>query len=337
MRTTCPNILILIGTYLFSTSVLAQGSSVERPPVDYPDYREARFWAALPEKIDAADLVPNGLEDRQVEAPADVFFIHPTTYTKRRKDKPWNGSLTDPKLRERTDSGTIKFQASVFNGAAKVYAPYYRQAHLEAYFTEDTASARRAFDLAYEDVRAAFQYYLDTYNDGRPIIIASHSQGTTHGKRLVKEFFDGKPLADQLVAAYLIGIPVEKSLYEALEPCEDSTQTGCLISWRTWKRGTEPRAYDPDVIVTNPLSWTTDGERVPASANSGGIARPFEVVRPELTDAQVYKDILWAEKPKFPGSFLFNRNNYHIADLNFYYVNVRNNARRRIDVFLNKE
>ena len=54
-----------------------------------------------------------------------------------------------------------------------------------------------------EDVKAAFQYYLEHYNNGRPIIIASHSQGTTHAKRLLKEFFDGTALQHQLVAAYL--------------------------------------------------------------------------------------------------------------------------------------
>jgi hypothetical protein len=43
-------------------------------------------------------------------------------------------------------------------------------------------------------VKTAFLYYLQHYNNGRPIIIASHSQGATHGKRLLKEFFDGKEL-----------------------------------------------------------------------------------------------------------------------------------------------
>ena len=33
--------------------------------------------------------------------------------------------------------------------------------------------------------KAAFQYYLEHYNNGRPFIIASHSQGTYHAKRLI--------------------------------------------------------------------------------------------------------------------------------------------------------
>ncbi len=41
-----------------------------------------------------------------------------------------------------------------------------------------------AFDLAYEDLKTAFENYLKHYNKGRPIIIASHSQGSLHALRL---------------------------------------------------------------------------------------------------------------------------------------------------------
>jgi len=59
----------------------------------------------------------------------------------------------------------------------------------------DSSEAIAAFELAYRDVKAAFLYYLEHNNSGRPIIIASHSQGSTHAKRLLKELFDGKPFA----------------------------------------------------------------------------------------------------------------------------------------------
>ena len=45
-----------------------------------PDYRQDRYWAALPWRQDEADLTPDGLAGRQAEAPVDVFFLHPTTY-----------------------------------------------------------------------------------------------------------------------------------------------------------------------------------------------------------------------------------------------------------------
>jgi hypothetical protein len=294
-----------------------------------PAYERDEYWAALPWKADAADLCPVGLTDGQAEAAADVFYLYPTRYTKRRKHQGWNAPLQDAAFNEEVQGSAIQFQASIFNGAGRVFSPYYRQAHLQAYFTQDTASARRALDLAYGDVRAAFEYYLEKYNEGRPIIIAAHSQGTTHAKRLLREFFDGQPLREQLVAAYLVGIAVEKEAFEAIPPCQDSLDTGCFVSWRTFRSGTPPRRPDDRILCTNPLLWTTAEAYAPRELNLGAVLYPFEQLRPAATDAQVHGNILWAAKPRFPGSFLIRRRNYHAGDLNFYYRNVRENARAR--------
>ena len=87
----------------------------------------------------------------------------------RRCEKNWNASIEDRKLNDKTDGSTILYQASIFNGAGKVYAPRYRQAHLHAYFTNKRkGEAQKAFELAYADVKAAFEYYLQHYNQGRP-------------------------------------------------------------------------------------------------------------------------------------------------------------------------
>lgn len=321
-------------------SLLLAGCAVAALPARFavdsvpapPDYSQDRYWAALPWREDAADETPDGLHDRQQEAPADVFFIHPTTYS-RKSDEGWNAPVDDAEVNARTDEGPIRYQASIFNGVGRVFAPYYRQANLRAYYSEDTTTARRAFSLAYTDVRDAFQYYLDHYNEGRPIIIAAHSQGTTHGRRLVREFFDGTPRQKQLVAAYLVGIPVYEADYRSLQPCRDSLQTGCLISWRTWKRGHGPEQVENGVIVTNPLTWTTDETYAPGSLNQGAVLRDFSRVQPGMTDAQIEGPVLWAEKPDFLGSALLGKN-YHIGDYNLYYMNVRNNAAARLRVYL---
>ena len=63
----------------------------------------------------------------------------------------------------------------------------------------------QAIDVAYVDVKASFQHYLDNHNKGRPIIISGHSQGALLAERLIKEFFHNKPLSKQLVAGYLLG------------------------------------------------------------------------------------------------------------------------------------
>ncbi|MEO0778224.1 MAG: DUF3089 domain-containing protein [Bacteroidota bacterium] len=303
-----------------------------------PDYRQDAQWAALPERADPADRVPSpSMSDGQATAGVDVFFLHPTTYTGYRGETNWNAPLDATSLNERTDRGTILHQSSIFNAAARVYAPRYRQAHYEAFFSADTSSANAALDLAYRDVRAAFEYYLEHYNRGRPILIAAHSQGTRHGVQLLREFFDGQPLQAQLVAAYLVGLPVRKTEFEGIPPCATPTATGCFCAWRTFKRGHYPKGLPTGdhIAVTNPLNWSTDGTYAGFEQNQGGVLRNFDRgPRVGLTDAQVERGLLWAAKPRFFGKIFITFKNYHVADYNLYYANVRQNAQERITAFL---
>ena len=123
-----------------------------------PDYSSADNWCALPEIQDSADHVPAiGIDNNQILAVADVFFVHPTSFFSR---KEWNGALDDEKLNRHTDEGSIYHQASVFNGSCRVYAPRYRQVPFQAFFSLDNPDADAAFALAYEDVRNSFLYYM---------------------------------------------------------------------------------------------------------------------------------------------------------------------------------
>lgn len=332
-------VCLFITSILFSCGVRPKGDFGETTIPNAPDYSKMEAWAALPSKQDNADKVPaNKFPNNQETAKVDVFFLHPTTYTGSKGHKLWNGPIDDEKLNAKTDEGTIMYQASIFNGAGKIYAPRYRQAHLHAYYSEDKKTTQQAFDLAYSDIKAAFEYYLEHYNKGKPIILACHSQGTTHGGRLLKEFFDGKALQDKLVAAYLVGIPVPKDYFDQLKPCETPKETGCFCTWRSYKKGKYPKTHDPNntIIVTNPLSWNRDTKEVPKTKNEGGVLLKFDKVLPELTSAQIHQGLLWLEKPKFPGSFLYFNPNYHIADYNLYYVNVRKNAIERVEAFFSE-
>ena len=309
------------------------------PPA--PDYSDIRSWAAHPSVFDSADLIPNAsLQNQQEDAPIDVFFLHPTTYTHRNGNRSWNATTYDQELNERTNKFPIKFQASAFNNVGRIYAPYYRQAHIESYYTKKKqSSASRALDIAYLDVKRAFEHYLEVENQDRPFIIAAHSQGTHHAVRLVKELIDGKPIQNQLIVAYLVGMPVRKNEFQSLAPCEEAEDVECYCSWRTWKTGHLPKSKQDtftNVLVTNPLTWKTSGA-APKSANEGTLLRNFEKLYvPGLTNAEVSERVLWVDKPKFPWSFLFTMNNYHVADYNFFWMNIRQNAIDRRDSFINQ-
>ena len=300
-----------------------------------PDYSQLPYWAAHPYKHSTADSVPIPLQALTIrDSSVDVFFLHPTTFISS-SDTAWNADINDAEINAKTDFTTILYQASTFN-ECRVFAPRYRQANLRAYFTSDTARARQAFDLAYEDIRRAFQSYLTNYNQGRPIIIASHSQGSTHAKRLLKEFFEGKSLMSKLVVAYVVGMDIPKNYFSTLPPCKDSLQTGCVVGWRTFRNGFEPEYVKKEKgnsIVTNPITWQMNEDFASREQNKGSILRHFNSLDEEVADAQIHDDVLWIHKPRFPGGFFYRTKNYHIADINLFYMDIRMNVRRRIAMF----
>jgi Protein of unknown function (DUF3089) len=303
-----------------------------------PNYSDLNCWAAHPDKEDPADKIPAGCDfkDVQKDAQVDVFFIHPTTMTYQRGNKEWNADVQNAKINKKTDNGSILYQASIFNGAGRVFAPRYRQAHFYSYFTDDKTSATKAFDLAYSDIKAAFESYLKNWNNNRPIIIATHSQGTQHGTKLLKDFFDGKPLKNRLVIAYILGLPVKKNEFVSIPLCENENQTGCFCSWRTFKTGYEPKKFFPlgdDIAVVNPLSWNTDSQVVLREKHKNPVLIGFKLMPANMLDVQIHKGILWVNKPQFKGSFLYRTENYHVGDFNLFYMNVREDVERRVGLF----
>ncbi len=302
-----------------------------------PDYSNLNYWASHPWKTDAADNIPSSISNKHKDSLADVFFIHPTTYIDVTVSMGWNADINNAALNRKTDNSTILYQASVFNQHCRIFAPRYRQANLKAFYTDKKTDADKAFDIAYEDIKNAFEYYLKNYNNGRPIIIASHSQGTLHAGRLLKDFFENKPLQKKLVCAYIIGLPVFTNYFKDIKPCKDSTTTGCFIGWRTFKEDYVPEFVINEkekAYVTNPLTWTLDENLAPSSLNKGGILRDFNKIIPKLVHAQVHGNILWVNKPQFFGNVFLVLKNYHIVDYNLFYMNIRENVATRIHSFL---
>lgn len=311
-----------------------------------PDYSLEKNWAALPTKKDSADALPDAsLKDGQADAPVDVFFIHPTLYF---KGKSWNADVDDQQTNGLVDKYTIRQQASVFNGSCKVYAPRYRQATL-ATFSDSKGNGRKALDTAYNDIRSAFLYYLAHYNHGRPIIIASHSQGTFHAQKLLKEFFENDPkLRKQLVAAYLIGGSVAQHMFVNIPQGDSASQTGCFVAWHSRKWGTNfaPKnarnqywpAYDntENYACVNPLTWRSDTTYAPASLNHGSVPKSFDRLDKGIADAKISPNrILWVHAPAAKG---YNKgSNYHVMDYSLFWMNIRENVAVRVAAYLAKK
>jgi hypothetical protein len=308
---------------------------------DLPDYSNMQYWAAHPDKKDPSDSIPAPLKaSYHPNSNVDVFFVHPTTYLDSTKPYGWTASLNDYKTNLKTDYYVILNQASIFNEAGRIFAPRYRQAHIKSYTPNnkvDTGYALAAFELAYQDVKKSFEYYMEHYNNGRPIIIASHSQGSTHAIRLLKEFFDDKPLSKKLIVAYLVGMPVDPAIYATLKACEKPDATGCICSWRTFHEGYVGNFVPKEkftAIVTNPLSWSSNLTQVDRFQNTGAVLYNFNKIIPFVVGAINHGGVLWTPKPHFFGSFLYKSEDYHFVDYNLYYTSIRKNVGERVDAYL---
>lgn len=267
---------------------------------------------------------------------ADVFFIYPTIYTgKPDPSHPWNADVNDKELNDEIQRSTILNQASIFNGSCRIYSPYYRQAHLYAFY-ESGEDGKKALQVAYEDVRTAFQYYLEHFNHGRPFVVASHSQGSYHATRLIQEFIDGKDLQKQLVAAYLVGRAIPKDAFTHISASQNPEEVGVWASWNTFARGYIPANYDRyyvNALSVNPLLWNTTEAFAGKELNKGGVGLKFTMV-PQLADAQNHQNLLWINKPYVNGRGWLRTKIWHRADLNLFYQNVRENVELRINEYL---
>lgn len=305
-----------------------------------PAYADLAYWAAHPWKKDPSDSIPKPLRKLPVDTSVDVFFIHPTTLTdKTLEGKVWNADIADPAINAKTDYTSILYQASIFNGSCRVFAPRYRQAHLYSFYSGNSEQSKAALELAYADVRKAFLYYLENHHQNRPIIIAAHSQGTYHAGRLLKEFFENKPLTQNLVCAYLIGLGIPYNYFSVLEPCTAADKTQCFVTWRTFREG-----YLPDYVLkekgntwtVNPLSWSLSDSAVPRQQNPGAVLLKFNKPYKHINGARNHKGVIWINRPKFLWGIFLRSKNYHAGDMNLFYYSIRENVQQRIATYKNQ-
>ncbi len=309
------------------------------------DYSSEASWAALPWRKDFADSLPRpNMQNAQANAAVDVFFIHPTIYTGSPLEKQyyWNADVNDAVMNASVDGSSILFQSTVFNGSCRVFAPRYRQAHISSFYTRDRASGEAALELAYRDVKKAFQYYLDHFNKGRPFIIAGHSQGTRHGGKLLHDVIEpDAPLLRRMVASYLVGLPVPPDYFSAIPLCDDPEDINCFVSWCTFQKGYYPPNFQSsgynNALCVNPLSWRADTVLVPRSENLGGITWKFNKVVPKINNARVHKGMLWIQEPRVPGRMFINMKNYHVGDYNLFWFNIRENVKQRCDAYIRQQ
>ena len=296
-----------------------------------PNYSIESSWAVLPSKYSEGlrKYASNNVESLK----ADVFYVYPTLLMDK-KDLRWNAPVDDVVQRNKIIHTAVKNQASPFATSGRIYVPIYRQAHIKSYSLYNYGG-KEAFKIAYADVKKAFEFYLKNYNNNRPIIIASHSQGTNHTTQLLKDFFDNKPLQKRLIAAYIPGMGIKPKEFKTIHPMTNPNETGGFVSWNTRKKNSYPKKKDvyKGSVTTNPITWdeskTTELKEHKGFLYSNG-KMYTKAVKIQITDGMV-----WSTNPKFPlRLFMSFMKNYHVADINLFWQDIKENIELRTKIWL---
>jgi len=313
-----------------------------------PDYSKAESWVARPGlRNDPSTWLPDGAA-ADPGGKAAVFFIHPTTYLERSR---WNALLQPGGDTEFRTNLFVQSQASAFSRAGSIWAPRYRQAAYGS-FLLDSKDGQAALDLAYRDVVAAFDAFLKEAGD-RPIILAGHSQGALHLERLLRDRIAGKPIARRVVAAYVVGWPISTSAdlpALGMPPCTSAQQTGCILSWMTFRDPPNPdfilhdwtktkgftgrERRQKDTLCVNPITGGAGGAAF-AQENPGTLIPTADMrsatLQPGTVGARCDDGLLVLDGP-IPalGPYVLPGNNYHVYDYALFWGAIRRDAQRRL-------
>jgi hypothetical protein len=282
---------------------------------------------------------------------AAVFFVHPTGLVSRTS---WNATLDDDVSRQRSRL-FVQGMASPFNASPDVWAPRYRQAAIGAFLT-DAPEATQALDLAYRDVAQAFDTFLKRIRPDQPIVLAGHSQGAFHLRRLIRDKIAGTPLAKRIVVAYVIGWPVSNARdlpLMGMTACKDAVSNGCVVSWLSFADPPETemllRAYarrrgldgkevgtDASFVCVNPITGVENG-KANAKDNLGtlvpDITKGTGELIPSVVPAACGEDHLLhiGPSPELDmGPYVLPGNNYHLYDVTLFWSNLRADFARRV-------
>lgn len=245
--------LIFVASCHNEPSTTATAEQVYVP--DQPNYTDPLMWR----------VVLNGTPGCSgAESGVDVFYI-PSTW-----EFDWtttDGSVchyADPSREDHRADMAIEMDgvAEYMADGNNFYSPYYRHITLDSWATlnEDTIS-RRYHDVAFQDVKAAFDFYMRERNGGRPFILAGFSQGGKSVVELLKTL--DEDTRGRMVAAYVMGYkvtPEDVASYPYIKAAADSTDTGVVICYNSVSnvKYTKPVVAAPNVMCINPVNWRTD-------------------------------------------------------------------------------
>ena len=326
-----------------ATTVLTSCTSKDDNPIPTPtedigapDYSKEACWWKIPE----------------ITKEFDTFYIYSTMYMGANEGDPDYATLDNAEM---LDGLKIEhaIKSSAFEESTNLFIPLYRQAGMKV--AGESWKKTGHIDEAvagtpYTDITAALDYYFKNYNEGRPFVIAGHSQGSAILRFVLKDYFKKHPAYyERMVAAYAIGYSITKDDLEAnphMKFATGETDTGVIISWHAeGPKNAEVNAPSavllPNGISINPLNWKRDETYAPASMNLGSIVLDEKTGATEIRDIEGDAQVNLArgtvitnakavpnEMVEFAGP-----QSYHQDDYSIFYNNIKDNVAKRIAAY----
>ena len=329
------NLLLSIALLIIFVLAACGSDSSNSSPIA-TDYSKAAHWLSLPAVIEKVD----------------IFYLYPTAWTSTDPDNPHVCAIDEPTMLTQAPEAFAR-QATAFETVGNIYAPYYRQDNGSSIDRLNVIAGIPTLDAV-----AAFDYYIQHFNNNRPFILVGHSQGATVLSNLLSEYMKDHPdVYSRMIAAYVIGNPITDAYLAAnphLKFAEGSNDTGVIISYNTQAAyfftqdppvSSNPVLYGMVGRVINPINWKTD-ETYAAKTESLGSFMPNHSLilqtMPQYADARIDIDhgvlvCSTAEEPfisdleKLAG---FPKGVYHSFDIPLYYYDLRANAQNRVNKYL---
>ncbi len=263
-----------------SSARAAPPASALSAPAPSVDYGDAANWICRPgeeatctQGLDAKVMRGDGSSMLQafhpaVDAPIDCFYVYPTA---SRETTDYSDLQPTPEIK-----AVVHDQAGRLTAHCRLFAPTYRQltsAGLK-HGLEAAHGGQLDFNEPYQDVLAAWRWYVANANHGRGVVLIGHSQGTILLQRLIAEEVDGKPVQKRLVAAFLAGdpglpVPVGArvgGVFKSVPLCAAAAQTGCAYVWSDYLADDDDASL---VFGVNPGDGLAAGCADPAAPGGG--------------------------------------------------------------------
>lgn len=297
------------------------------------DYSSAKMWYST---------------NQNPTAEVDVFYVTPTCvwdWVDSTEVVHHQMDVENSKQRAAVDGSNV-LASALFSKSCRFYSPYYRQITMESWM-QPTVEIEARYKLAHKDIVVAFDYYMKYLNQGRPFILAGHSQGAKAVLELLKHTLSEQQY-QKMVAAYMFGFEVKQSdldNHKILKPARDSLDCGVVVCYNSVSR---PEAVSPlfkdNVVCINPINWHTDATQAAARENLGSVFFKedktadtlFYQVGAKISPAiqTVIIDGLDDRDYYIPSiGQLFPKGNYHVQEINLYFLNLQKNIEQRIKAF----